>query len=81
MDRGRDKRESGVERLEHREHKRAKRAEEKHLATEKDLKEEIAKLREELKAHHAERKDYAQLEQLNRDLQIQIKSKNLTIDD
>lgn len=81
MDRGRDKRESGVERLEHREHKRAKRAEEKHLAKEKDLKEEIAKLREELKAHNAERKDYAQLEQLNRELQIQIKSKNLTIED
>ena len=81
MDRGLDKRESGVERLEHREHKRAKKAEEKQLAKEKDLKEEIAKLREELKAHHAERKDYAQLEQLNRELQIQIKSKNLTIED
>lgn len=81
MDRGRDKRESGVERLEHREHKRAKRAEEKYLAKEKDLKEEIAKLREELKAHHADRKDYAQLEQLNRELQIQIKSKDLTIED
>ena len=80
MDRGLDKRESGVERLEHREHKRAKKAEEKQLAKEKDLKEEIAKLREELKANHAERKDYAQLEQLNRDLKAQVKDKSLTIE-
>lgn len=49
-------------------------------ATEKDLKEEIAKLREELKAHHAERKDYARLEQLNRDLKEQLKDKSLTIE-
>ncbi len=48
--------------------------------TEKELKEEIAKLREELKAHHAERKDYAQVEQLNRDLKAQIKDKSLTIE-
>lgn len=48
--------------------------------TEKDLKEEIAKLREELKTNHAERKDYAQLEQLNRDLKAQIKDKSLTIE-
>ena len=49
-------------------------------ATEKDLKEEIAKLREELKAHNAERKDYAQLEQLNRELKAQVKDKSLTIE-
>lgn len=49
-------------------------------ATEKDLKEEITKLREELKAHHAERKDYALLEQLNRDLKEQVKDKLLTIE-
>lgn len=48
-------------------------------ATEKDLKEEIAKLREELKSNHAERKDYAQLEQLNRELKEQLKNKDLTI--
>lgn len=49
-------------------------------ATEKDLKEEIVKLREELKANHAERKDYAQLEQLNRGLKEQLKNKDLTIE-
>jgi len=49
-------------------------------ATEKDLKEEIAKLREELKANHAERKDYAELEQLNRDLKEQLKNRDLTIE-
>lgn len=59
----------------------AKRATLAKQATDKNLKEEIAKLREELKVHHAERNDYAQLEQLNRELQIQIKSKNLTIED
>lgn len=50
------------------------------LATQKDLKEKIAKLREELKANHAERKDYALLEQLNRELQTQVKEKSLTIE-
>jgi len=49
-------------------------------ATEKDLKEEIAKLREELKVLHAERKDYARLEQLYRDLKEQLKNKDLTIE-
>ena len=50
------------------------------LAKQADVKDEIAKLREELKENGAERKDYAQLEQLNRDLQTQIKNKNLTIE-
>lgn len=50
------------------------------LATQKDLKEEIAKLREELKTNHAERRDYAVVEQLNRELQMQVKDKSLTIE-
>lgn len=81
MDRGRDKRESGVVRLEHREHKRAKKAEEKQLAKENDLKAEIAELRAALKEKGGKREDYEQLEQLNRELKTQLKDKDLTIED
>lgn len=49
-------------------------------AKEEDLKEEIAKLQKELKFLHAERKDYARLEQLYRDLKEQLKNEHLTIE-
>lgn len=53
----------------------------KELAKQKDLKAEIASLREELKASHAVRADYAKLEQLNKDLKSEIVSKTLTIEE
>lgn len=49
------------------------------FAKQADVKDEIAKLREELKVNGAERKDYAQLEQLNKELKEQLKNKDLTI--
>ncbi len=51
----------------------------KDLAKQKDLKEEVTRLRAELKQNQAMRKDYARLEELNKDLQQQIKNKSLTI--
>lgn len=78
MDRGTDKRISKTERLEHKEYKRVKRAE---LAKQKDLKLEIKILREQLQEEKAKRQDYAELEQLNKDLKERIKEKDLTIDD
>jgi hypothetical protein len=54
---------------------------EKVLATNKDLKAEIAQLREQLKERGATRSEYAALEQLNRELKEQIKAKDLTISD
>lgn len=53
---------------------------EKTLATNKDLKTEIAQLREQLKDRGATRSEYAELEQLNKELKEQIKAKDLTID-
>ncbi len=53
---------------------------EKTLATNKDLKAEIAQLREQLKERGATRSEYAELEQLNKELKEQIKAKDLTID-
>jgi len=53
----------------------------KDLAKQKDLKEEIAKLRIELKENAAVRENYAKLEQLNKELKQQIKDKNLTIEE
>jgi hypothetical protein len=49
------------------------------LATQKDLKNEIAKLREELKEQGATRADYAEIEQLNKDLKEQVRTKELTV--
>ncbi len=68
-------------RLEHRQHREIKKREEKLLAKQKDLKAEIARLRAELKEQGAVREQYAQLEQLNRELKEQIKAKDLTIDE
>ena len=51
------------------------------LAKQKDLKAEIAKLRAELKESGAGRAEYAELEQLNRDLKARIKEKDLTIEE
>ena len=51
------------------------------LATQKDLKAEIAQLREQLKDRGAERAEYAKIEQLNKDLKEQIKAKDLTADE
>jgi len=51
------------------------------LAKQKDLKEEIDKLRAELKESGAGRAEYAKLEQLNCDLKAKIKTKDLTIEE
>lgn len=50
------------------------------LAKQEDLKAEIAQLRAELKEQGAVRTDYAELEQLNKELQAQLKTKALTED-
>jgi len=68
---------SKAERLNHRQFKQKA----KELAKQKDLKAEIAKLREQLKEQGAVREQYAQLEQLNRELKEQIKAKDLSIDE
>jgi len=51
------------------------------LAKQKELKEEIKRLREQLKQQHAKREDYAKLEQLNRNLKEKIKAKQLNVED
>lgn len=51
------------------------------LAKQKDLKIQIAKLREELQKEKATRKDYAALEELNRELKKKIGNKQITIDE
>lgn len=51
------------------------------LAKQKDLKEEVTRLRAELKQNQAIREDYARLEELNNNLKQQIKNKSLTISD
>ena len=48
------------------------------LAKQKDLKKEIGVLRVELKENSASRSDYAELEQLNKDLKLKIKNKDIT---
>ena len=48
------------------------------LIKQKELKAEIKKLKEELQEQGATRADYAQLEELNRDLKAKIKAKELT---
>jgi hypothetical protein len=74
MDRG--EKGSRTQRLEHRQFKAVKQRE---LAQQKDLKAEIAQLREQLKEQRATREDYAKLEQLNRELKEQVRKKDLTI--
>ena len=49
-------------------------------AKQKDLKEDIAKLKKQLQEQGAKREQYAELEQLNRDLKAKIKAKDLTIE-
>jgi DNA repair exonuclease SbcCD ATPase subunit len=49
-------------------------------AKQKDLKEDIAKLKKQLQEQGAKRQQYAELEQLNRDLKARIKAKKLTIE-
>jgi len=51
------------------------------LATQTLLKKEINTLKKQLQEQGAQREQYAQLEQLNRDLRLQIKAKDLTIND
>jgi serine phosphatase RsbU (regulator of sigma subunit) len=55
------------------------RAEAQAQAKIKDLKEEVAKVRAALQSAGAVRSDYAELEQINRELKEKIKSKDLTI--
>ena len=81
MERGTDKRISKKERLEHRQFKQAKQEEATHLATHASLKKEISKLRGELQAKGAVRSDYAQLEQLAKELKERVKAKDLTIEE
>ena len=52
----------------------------KEYAKQKDLKEDISKLKKQLQEQGAKREQYAQLEQLNRDLKAKIKAKDLTIE-
>lgn len=78
MDRGQKAELTGRKRLSHKDYKQSKKQE---LAKVKDLKEEISKLRAELKENKATREDYANLEQLNRELKVKIKAKDLTIED
>jgi len=52
----------------------------KAIATQKSLKEDIAKLRKQLQEQGAVRKQYAELEQLNKDLKAKIKNKDLTLE-
>lgn len=51
------------------------------LAKQKDLKLQISKAREALQEEKATRKDYAALEELNKNLKSDIKNKTLTIED
>ena len=76
MERG--KQGSKAIRMEHKQYKEAKRQE---LAKVKDLKQEIADLRQELKANGANREDYARLEAENKQLKEKIKAKDLTIEE
>jgi hypothetical protein len=66
------------------EYKAAKKAEEKavkkELAKQKELKEEMARLRAELKQAHAARAQYAAMEQANRELKEKVKARELTIE-
>lgn len=55
-------------------------AEVQKLAKQKDLKEEIKELKTELQANKATRADYAELEQIHRELKEQLKQKDLTIE-
>lgn len=57
---------------------RAKKTKESEAKATKALKEQIAALREQLKAQGATRSDYAELEQLNKDLKAQIEAKSIT---
>lgn len=77
MERGK----SGKKRLNHRQFKATKQEEAKHLATQAALKKEISKLREELQANGAVREDYAQLEQLAKELKERVREKDLTIEE
>lgn len=67
---------SKAKRLEHSQYK----AVVKEKAKQKDLKNEVTKLREQLKEQGATRKDYAKLEQFVKELKEQIKNKNLSIE-
>lgn len=51
------------------------------LATQKELKAEIARLKDQLQLAGAGRAEYAALEQINRELKEQIRAKDLTISD
>ena len=62
------------------EYKQAMKEQDKILAKQKDLKIEVSKLRAELKENQATREDYAKVEQLNKDLRLQVNEKDLTIE-
>lgn len=63
-----------------REKEQLKNKDQEQFAKQKDLKEEIQKLREALKKQQATRQDYAKLEQFNKELKEQLKMKELTIE-
>jgi len=83
MERG--QKNSKAKRLDTYEFKKHKEKEEKTLkpilAKQKDLKEQIATIRAELKEQKAGRQEYAKIEELNRTLKEQIKSKELTAEE
>jgi len=58
---------------------RKQKLQEQKQARQKDLKEQVKELRGELQSNKAERSDHAKLEQLNKDLKIQIQQKDLTV--
>lgn len=61
-------------------HRVYRKQKEQEQARQKDLKEQVKELRNELQSSQAVRSDYAKLEQLNNDLRIQIEQKDLTIE-
>lgn len=60
-------------------HRVYRKQKEQEQARQKDLKEQVKELRGELKSNQAERSDHAKLEQLHKDLRIQIQQKDLTV--
>lgn len=77
MERGKEK--STAKRLDHKQYRAFAKEQEQTLATQKELKEEVAKLRAELKEAGATRADYAQLEQKQKELLEEIRENRLTI--
>ena len=86
MDRGQKAEITGRKHLDHKEYREVAKTKELERATQKQLKEEISKLRAELREANKElevkiytKDDYAKINKLNRELQEQVKRKKLTV--